>query len=93
MERTIREHALAAAWTEWEKEHRPVLGGVLADAGLGKESVLEADGRLMPVEAIVRAIREEFLRVRVLALMQIAKKEAESEEEALRQCGHLGDGK
>jgi hypothetical protein len=85
--KTIEDHAHMVARQEWETEHRPILMQVLSNAGLDfrddSPPVLELGGRGVPIEAIVKAIREEFLKVRVKDL--VARASAAVVEQAFKK--------
>lgn len=70
LSQTIADHARKLAYEEWENEHGNFWVQILSNAGLAKSgSTLEVDGRTIPVEAITKAVREEFLKVRVAQLV------------------------
>jgi hypothetical protein len=94
LSRTILEHAKSVARQEWETEHRQLLEQVLSNAGLSSmgesRSVLEIGAKVIPVEAVVFAIRERFLKVRVHALVE--KASAAVVEQAFRKVEGEEDG-
>ena len=65
---TIAAHARKMAHKEWENEYREALANILSNAKVS--DVLSVDGRPIPVESLIKAIREEFLRNRTQQLMQ-----------------------
>jgi hypothetical protein len=70
LSQTIAEHAKKLAREEWDNEHRSFLVQILKNAGLGQAgATIEIDGRIVPVEAITKALREEFLKNRVAQLV------------------------
>lgn len=70
LSQTIADHARKVAYEEWETEHSDFWKQILSNAGLTKSgSTLEVDGRTIPIEAITKALREEFLKARVAQLV------------------------
>ena len=70
LSQTIVDHARKLAYEEWENEHGSFLKQIFDNAGLANSgSTLEVDGRTIPIEAITKALREEFLKVRVAQLV------------------------
>jgi hypothetical protein len=66
---TIADHARKLAYEEWESEHGNFLEEILRNSGLKNGSTLDVDGRPIPIESIVKALREEFLKTRVAQLV------------------------
>ena len=69
LSQTIADHARKVAHEEWKSEHGNFLEQILGNAGLKNGSTLEVDGRAIPIESIVKALREEFLKTRVAQLV------------------------
>ncbi len=70
LSQTITDHARRLAYEEWDNEHGDFWKQILSNAGLAKPgSTLEVDGRTIPIESITKAVREEFLKVRVAQLV------------------------
>ena len=69
LSQTIADHARKLAYEEWESEHGNVLEEILRNSGLKNGSTLDVDGRPIPIESIVKALREEFLKARVAQLV------------------------
>jgi hypothetical protein len=65
---TIAEHARKVAGDEWAKEHYPILRQILSNSGIGERETLSVGDREIPVETIVRSLRERFLATRSCAL-------------------------
>ena len=65
----MADHARKVAYEEWKSEHGNFLEQILGNAGLKNGSTLEVDGRPIPIESIVKALREEFLKTRVAQLV------------------------
>jgi hypothetical protein len=66
---TIADHARKLAYEEWKSEHGNFLEEILRNSGLKNGSTLDVDGRPIPIESIVKALREEFLKTRVAQLV------------------------
>jgi hypothetical protein len=70
LSQTIADHARKLAYEEWENEHGRFWKQILSNAGLGASgTILEVDGRTIPIESISKALREEFLKTRVAQLV------------------------
>jgi len=63
---TIATHARKLAHEEWDQEYRSVLSQLVENAGLS--DTLSVDGREIPIESIIKAIREAFLASRAKIL-------------------------
>jgi hypothetical protein len=68
LSQTIADHARKIAYEEWKTEYGDFWHQILASANLN-ESTLEVDGHTIPIESITKALREEFLKVRVAQLI------------------------
>jgi hypothetical protein len=68
LSQTIQAHARKVAREEWNDEHSEPLKEILKNAGI--EDILFVDGRGIPIESIIRAIREAFLEKRSRDLTQ-----------------------
>jgi hypothetical protein len=69
LSQTIAHHARKVAYEEWQTEHGNFLEEILRNSGLENGSTLDIDGRPSPIESIVKALREEFLKTRVAQLV------------------------
>jgi hypothetical protein len=71
LSQTIADHARKLAYEEWTTEYSEFWQQILTTAGLNKSetSTLEVDGHAIPIESITKALREEFLKVRVAQLI------------------------
>lgn len=73
LSQTIADHARKLAYEEWTTEYNEFWQQILTTAGLTKgsagTSTLEVDGHAIPIESITKALREEFLKVRVAQLI------------------------
>lgn len=63
---TIAAHARKLADQEWNNEYRTILSQIFKNANLS--DTVSIDGREVPVESIVKAIREAFIRGRAKEL-------------------------
>jgi hypothetical protein len=68
LSQTIADHAHKTAREEWNTEYGPVWNQMLHNTRLSG-STLEVDGRSIPIEAITKALREQFLKYRVAQLL------------------------
>ena len=68
---TIASDALEDAYEEWNDEQQAILAQLLQRAGI--TDTLSIDGREIPVESIMGAIRERFLQTRTKALIEKEK--------------------
>jgi hypothetical protein len=76
----IQAHARELAAKEWEQEHKQLLMQIFENAvlatsksivpGARPEGTLSLDGREVPTEVIVKAIRKRFIEVRTKTLIQ-----------------------
>jgi hypothetical protein len=57
----ITEHAHELAHEQWTHEQAPILEQILSAAGYGKADTIMIDEEALPVERLVRAIRESFI--------------------------------
>jgi hypothetical protein len=69
LSQTIADHARKLAYEEWKSEHGNFLEEILRNSGLKNGSTLDVDGRPIPIESVVKALREEFLKARVAQLV------------------------
>ena len=71
LSQTIADHARKLAYEEWTTEYSEFWQQILTSAGLTKstKATLEVDGHAIPIESITKALREEFLKVRVAQLI------------------------
>jgi hypothetical protein len=53
---------------EWRNEHAQILSEILANSGI--TDTLSIDGREVPIESVIKAIRESFLAHRSKQLIQ-----------------------
>lgn len=65
---TIITHARKIAYEEWNDEHWPILGQIVSNATLNGKATLTLEGREVPFEVIMHAIRDRFLDARAKAL-------------------------
>jgi hypothetical protein len=65
---TIATHARKFAYEEWENKHREILLELFRNGQA--TDTLNVDGREIPVEAIAKAIREQYLAWRSEQLAQ-----------------------
>jgi hypothetical protein len=68
LSKTISDHAHKAAQEEWSSEHSPLWNQIVRNSGLATSTLL-VDGRAIPIEAITKALREQFLKHRVAQLL------------------------
>src|SRR4029077_15262018 len=74
LSQTIADHARKLAYEEWTREYSEFWQQILATAGLTTKSgtgtsTLDVDGHAIPIESITKALREQFLKVRVAQLI------------------------
>jgi hypothetical protein len=71
LSQTIADHARKIAFQEWISEYGEFWQQILTSAGLtiSGTSTLEVDGHAIPIESITKALRQEFLKVRVAQLI------------------------
>ena len=69
LSQTIADHARKLAHEEWTTEYSEFWQQILATAGLTKSATLDVDGHAIPIESITKALREQFLKVRVAQLI------------------------
>jgi hypothetical protein len=68
LSRTIAAHAKQLADDEWRNEHAQILSDILGNSGI--TDTLSIDGREIPIESVIKAIRESFLAHRSKQLVQ-----------------------